>query len=337
MGSKLLAKVSLQEKHLTYDIDRIITNITKMFIALNSKLKKRHVFAFVHDIFHEPQFDRRNSIENQYHNIYHTYEVVEMVACIVSNTKLKNLLTPFERTILLVAATCHDFGHNGISNTEWDDVSIKKQKACISSTSSLECLDMLYSDSWISDDTNCSPGNSMRSTDECLLDGLNESKSYNEVMHFDLSMCTVLKHKKTILDNKSNTEISQLLSVMILETDLRRHEAYMKKYENENTSPLDMMILVLKLSDVSHSMRPFRVHLQWVYSLVRETRTRHIHRIHRKEVPTVEYMAFDTIRFGKKFVGDMLGIIVPLFPDFPPELLANYDTNLKIWESYLLN
>jgi hypothetical protein len=335
MGSKLLAKVSLQEKHLTYDIDRIITNITKMFIALNSKLKKRHVFAFVHDIFHEPQFDRRNSIENQYHNIYHTYEVVEMVACIVSNTKLKNLLTPFERTILLVAATCHDFGHNGISNTEWDDVSIKKQKARISSTSSLECLTRGYSDSWISDDTNYSPGNSMRSTDECLLDGLNESKSYNEVMHFDLSMCTVLKHKKTILDNKSNTEISQLLSIMILETDLRRHEAYMKKYENENTSPLDMMILVLKLSDISHSMRPFRVHLQWVYSLVRETRTRHIHRI--KEVPTVEYMAFDTIRFGKKFVGDMLGIIVPLFPDFPPELLANYDTNLKIWESYLLN
>ena len=45
MFSKLLAKkVSLQEKHLTYDIDHIITNITNMFLALNTKLKKKYMF-----------------------------------------------------------------------------------------------------------------------------------------------------------------------------------------------------------------------------------------------------------------------------------------------------
>jgi len=328
MFSKLLAKkVSLQEKHLTYDIDHIITNITNMFLALNTKLKKKYVFNFVHDIFHAPQFD--NTIcDNQYHNIHHTYEVVQMVACIVSNTKLKKILSPFERTILLVVATCHDFGHNGLSNNDWDEGSIKKQKARISSICSSNSLLGEEEENTLSN----SPGNSIirsSSTNECLLCGMNVSKSYNELMHFELSMDIVLKHKKKILEDKPDTEILHLLSVMIIETDLRKHEEYMQK---EKTSNLDMMILVLKLSDISHIMRPFPVHLHWVYSLVQESRIPHIHR---KEVQTVEYMSFDTIRFGKKFVGDMLGIIISIFPDFPPALKANYEANLNIWESYI--
>ena len=336
MFSKLLAKkVSLQEKHLTYDIDHIITNITNMFLALNTKLKKKYVFNFVHDIFHAPQFDKtictdKTICDNQYHNIHHTYEVVQMVACILSNTKLKKILSPFERTILLVVATCHDFGHNGLSNNDWDEGSIKKQKARISSIFSSNSMGEEVEENTLSN----SPRNSIicSSTDECLLCGMNVSKSYNELMHFELSMDIVLKHKKKILEDKPDTEILHLLSLMIIETDLRKHEEYMQK---EKTSNLDMMILVLKLSDISHIMRPFPVHLYWVYSLVQESRIHHIHHIHRKEVPTVEYMVFDTIRFGKKFVGDMLGIIISIFPDFPPALKANYEANLNIWESYI--
>jgi hypothetical protein len=79
MFSKLLAKkVSLQEKHLTYDIDHIITNII-------TKLKKKYVFILM--TFFHAQFDKINCTDNticdnQYHNIHHTYEVVQMVACI---------------------------------------------------------------------------------------------------------------------------------------------------------------------------------------------------------------------------------------------------------------
>ena len=307
-----LTNVSLHENHLTYDVDRMITNTIKMFVTLNSNLKERHVFAFVNDVFRSPHFETvlvtRNG--NQYHNLYHTYEVVEMVACIVSNTTLKNILNPFERTALLVAAVCHDLGHNGISNNEWDDVSISKQKSRVSSITSTE---EMY-DSWtsvVSEDD---------SLFKCLIEGLEKAK------YIDLAMSFAFKHKKTILREKSHTEIARILSVQILSTD---HSSYMEKYEQDNLTNLDLMTLVLKLSDISHSTRPFRVHLHWVYGLIRENSDGPV------KVPTVEYMASDTIGFGKKFVGDLLGTILRLFPEFPSELQTNYRSNLKIWELYL--
>ena len=235
-----LTNVSLHENHLTYDVDRMITNTIKMFVTLNSNFN---------DVFRSPHFETvlvtRNG--NQYHNLYHTYEVVEMVACIVSNTTLKNILNPFERTALLVAAVCHDLGHNGISNNEWDDVSISKQKSRVSSITSTE---EMY-DSWtsvVSEDD---------SLFKCLIEGLEKAK------YIDLAMSFAFKHKKNILREKSHTEIARILSVLILSTDLNNHSSYMEKYEQDNLTNLDLMTLVLKLSDISHSMRPFRVHLHW--------------------------------------------------------------------------
>ena len=321
-----LTNVSLHDNHLTYDVDRMITNTIKMFVTLNSNLKERHVFAFVNDVFRSPLFETvlvtRNG--NQYHNLYHTYEVVEMVACIVSNTTLKNILNPFERTALLVAAVCHDLGHNGISNNEWDDVSISKQKSRVSSTTSTEEMyDVGRGISW----------KSVVSEDDylfkCLIEGLEKAKSYNEVMHIDLAMSFAFKHNKNIFREKSHTEIARILSVLILSTDLNNHSSYMEKYEQDNLTNLDLMTLVLKLSDISHSMRPFGVHLHWVYGLLREKSDGPV------KVPTVEYMASDTISFGKNFVGDLLSTILRLFPEFPSELQANYHSNLKKWELYL--
>lgn len=204
-----------------------------MFVTLNSNFN---------DVFRSPHFETVLVTRNG--NQYHTYEVVEMVACIVSNTTLKNILNPFERTALLVAAVCHDLGHNGISNNEWDDVSISKQKSRVSSITSTE---EMY-DSWtsvVSEDD---------SLFKCLIEGLEKAK------YIDLAMSFAFKHKKNILREKSHTEIARILSVQILSTD---HSSYMEKYEQDNLTNLDLMTLVLKLSDISHSMRPFRVHLHW--------------------------------------------------------------------------
>ena len=224
----------------------------------------------------------------------------------------------------MVAAVCHDLGHNGISNNEWDDVSISKQKSRVSSTTSTEEMyDVGRGISWksvVSEDD---------SLFKCLIEGLEKAKSYNEVMHIDFAMSFAFKHKKNILREKSHTEIARILSVLILSTDLNNHSSYMEKYEQDNLTNLDLMTLVLKLSDISHSMRPFGVHLHWVYGLIREKSDGPV------KVPTVEYMASDTIGFGKKFVGDLLGTILRLFPEFPSELQTNYRSNLKIWELYL--
>ena len=315
-----------------------------MFITLNQKLKKKAVVAFVKDIFHAPQFD---CDWNNYHNIYHTYEVVEMVAYILFTTRLNHDLSPFEKTVLLVAAICHDFGHNGKTNNNWDDVSIQMQKLRIPSIcSNMSLSNMSQSDSVDREHSNHrKPSFDFDSEDSTFAKGLSESlclaesKSYNEIMHLDMSVCIVFNHKHTILENRSNAEIGRMLSSLILATDLNTHKSFIQKLKGEQTKKIvnmDKMIAVLKLADISHIMRPFRVHAHWVYNLIQEANHSSHARISFEDgVPTVSYMANDTINFSEKFVGDLLEVMKSICPEFSPALRANYQTNLDIWKSYL--
>lgn len=329
--------VDIQENHITYDTKRIIKVTMDIFITLNPKLKKKAVVAFLKDIFHAPQFE---CDWNEYHNIYHTYEVVEMVAYTLFTTRLKHDLTPFEKTILLVAAICHDFGHNGRSNNEWDDVSIQMQKMRIPSI----CSNMSQSDSVDREHSNHGRPSvefDLKEGDlaKGLSDSLAQSKSYNEIMHLDMSVYIVFKHKHTILENRSNAEIARMLSSLILATDLKTHKSFIQKLKGEQTKKIvnmDKMVAVLKLADISHIMRPFRVHAHWVYNLIQETNHSSHARISFEDgVPTVSYMANDTINFSEKFVGDLLDVMKSICPEFSPALRANYQTNLDIWKSYL--
>ena len=311
-----------------------------MFITLNPKLKKKAVAAFVEDIFHAPQFD---CDWNKYHNIYHTYEVVEMVAYILFTTRLKHGLSPFEKTVLLVAAICHDFGHNGKTNNDWDDVSIQMQKLRIPSI----CSNMSLSTTSLSESADREHSNhgkpSSVSEEGVFAKGLSESlaqsKSYNEIMHLDMSVCIVFKHKHAILENRSNAEIARMLSSLILATDLKTHNAIIQKFKAENIEHivnLDKMKIVLKLADISHILRPFRVHAHWVYNLIQEANnSTHARRSFEDGVPTVSYMANDTINFSEKFVGDLLNVMKSMCSEFSPALRANYQTNLDVWKSYL--
>ena len=344
--NKRKSPISYQECHIAFDTHQIIRKTTELFLQINPKLKKTHVDAFVKDVFYSPQFECE---WNEYHNIHHTFEVVEMVAFIVSNTTLKKELTSFERTILLVAALCHDFGHNGKTNNDWDDEAIQLQQDRISSICSNMSSESLSS----YEKTKSSKGSSNRKIENgnadydddydehmvtCLTDCMTHSKSYNEVMHLDLSVWVVFKHKKTMLKNQSNAKISKVLSALILATDLRRHNEYIRNCkDNPDVSSLDKMIIVLKLADLSHVLRSFQVHAYWVYNLIQETnKSTHAHRsVH--DVPTIEYMANDTVCFAEKFVGELLEVITRMYPEFPIQLLTNYTTNLSIWKSYLSN
>lgn len=328
--------VDIQERHITYDTKRIIKNTTDMFIALNPKLKKKAVAVFVKDIFHAPQFE---CDWNNYHNIHHTYEVVEMVAYTVFTTRLNHDLSPFEKTVLLVAAICHDFGHNGKTNNDWDDVAINMQKMKIPSI----CSNMSLSNMSQSDSVDREHSNHRIPTEEAFARDLSESfaqsKSYNEIMHLDMSVCIVFKHKHTILENRSNAEIARMLSSLILATDLKTHNPIIQRFKAENIKNivnLDIMMIVLKLADISHIMRPFRVHAHWVYNLIQEANHSSHARISFEEwVPSVSYMANDTINFAEKFVGELLDVMKSICPGFSPALRANYKTNLDIWKSYL--
>ena len=96
------------------------------------------------------------------------------------------------------------------------------------------------------------------------------------------------------------------------------------------------MMIILKLADLSHILRPFPVHAHWVYNLIQESNnSSHVNRSFENEVPSVSFMANDTINFARKFVGELLVVMKDIYPELPSVFHANYKTNMDIWESYL--
>lgn len=87
------------------------------------------------------------------------------------------------------------------------------------------------------------------------------SRSYNEMMHDSLQLILIQLFKNI-----------QTIITLILSTDIGLHDQYMKYIQNMNSN-LGMMILVLKLADVSHPLRSFHVHLYWVFNHQLENRT----------------------------------------------------------------
>lgn len=371
------------DKHLAYDKKQIVRSTTRLFTMMNPSLKLRHVRAFVKEVFASSLFDA-----NEYHNMYHTFEVVQMVTYVVHNTPLRDELSSVEKTMLQVAALCHDFGHNGRRNDQWDDASIEGQRSRIDSiihgddistvssektwSSTISSIRRTLSSSGdeISDDMSWystskhsnkekliwtpphSPSTKPASNSPSLghartpayvsIDLVSDmhnsftvTKSYNEIMHFDLSIDVVFRHKKGLMKSAPTFMIMRMLFDMIMSTDLKLHDTYMRRSFRSGAS-IDKMILVLKLADVSHSLRPFHVHLYWVYSLARETnRLTHTRSVDPKMI-TVGYMAKDTMGFSKRFVEPTLDELRALYPDHLDDLQSRFDTNMDLWSSYVL-
>jgi len=87
------------------------------------------------------------------------------------------------------------------------------------------------------------------------------------------------------------------------------------------------MILILKLADISHGLRPFHVHLYWVYKIQKEC-----NRL--QETPTIEYLANDTIFFIENFMVSLVTMFIKRCPK-AKNLLNNLNDNLRIWNSYI--
>jgi hypothetical protein len=205
----------------------------------------------------------------------------------------KSYSTPTERTLVQVAALCHDYGHNGISNSEWDDDSIHNR---LNSVSSTEICDFL-------DDYNY--------------------RSYNELMHIEMTMEIIANHKKTLFGNYSDRALKTVITKLILSTDLDVHDKYMDTYIKKS-GKIGVMILIIKLADVSHILRPFHVHLQWVYRIKNETKS---------DEMDIQRLAHDTMWFANTFVTPMLTQFVKQFPSAKC-MFERLEINMKIWKAY---
>ena len=278
------------EKHLTFDLNKFVHHATKMLKQHNQKLSYRHTKRFVKGILNTEYF---HANRNKYHNIIHTFEVLQMTTYLL--TFVKKALTPTECTMLQVSALCHDYGHNGITNNDWDDDSIHEQKLRLNSVESIDFQEF--------DDYNY--------------------ESYNELMHIEMTIESVLKYKKSLFGSYSERTIRSIISKLILSTDLRVHDRYFKEYIT-NGSKIGTMILILKLADVSHILRPFRVHLYWVYRIKGETNATQL---------DTDYISKDTLWFADAFVRPLLDVFTNQYP-VAKCLIKQFQSNLEIWNNY---
>lgn len=138
---------------------------------------------------------------------------------------------PWDKTILQFAALCHDLGHNGIPNIKWSNALIRRT---LSSSGSITSND-------------------------------SQHDSYNERMHIELMQPIFNIHKHALFPQSMHEYALETIVSLILSTDLKYHAEYMDIILS--SSKMGKMIRVVKLADISHPLRPFRVHAYWVFKI----------------------------------------------------------------------
>lgn len=140
-----------------------------------------------------------------------------------------------------------------------------------------------------------------------------EQISYNEVMHVDKASMVLDKHR--ILKNDEMNTLNRL----IISTDLKKNDHFFAN--------MDTMILLIKLADLSHTLRPFHVHLYWVFKNQSE-------RSQRGTPPDIKWLASDTLAFINMFVQPLVNEFERRFGKIPNNHL---ESNIATWKKYINN
>lgn len=242
------------DSHLFYSEKELRHVICDMMTRTNPTLNKQTLKKMTKKLVQDTP--------NVYHNIKHTFEVFQVVSVLSAKVPF---LTQTDRSLLQIAALCHDFHHPGVSN------------AAVFASGSFTGKELVY----------------LQKRGHALVDF---SLSYNEMMHVYDSMQLIEKYLMKLFPKYVFENIRTIIT-LILSTDIALHDNYMKRYIQDCTSRIGVMMLILKLADVSHPLRPFHVHLYWVFNHHRENRT---------DFTSVQDITKDTLWFYNRFVEPML-------------------------------
>ena len=223
---------------------------------------------------------------NQYHNMKHTYEVFQSV-CVLSERV--DFLSETDRSLLQIAALCHDFHHPGVSN------------ASVLASGSFTGKELSY----------------VRERTQST--NIDFSMSYNEMIHVHDSLQAIEKYLIRLFKTDVFKNIKTIIT-LILSTDITLHDKYMIQYVNK----LGVMMLILKLADISHALRPFKVHLYWVFNH---------HRENHNEYLSLGDIAKDTLWFYNRYLEPTLFVFDKHFD--VPELKDQYTKNKLHWKLLL--
>lgn len=121
------------------------------------------------------------------------------------------------------------------------------------------------------------------------------TESFNELMHVNNHLDILMKPLDKLF-RKRIPLYKEWFTQCVLSTDLKLHDEYLHAYVYDKSNTLSHRILLLKLADLSHFMRPFHVHLYWTFKLQNEL----------QQNKSSKEIAQDQLAFGKQFVEPLL-------------------------------
>ena len=224
-----------------------------------------------------------------FHNHTHAYDVLQLGICLLMRCQVLLKKISFEQKFTFcIALICHDIDHRGHTNSD------------LEKTGSLHEINANELDA--NDDTES-------------LNSFCSSTSHNEKHH--LSTACKLFKKHTIAYDM------HLFATLVAHTDLLRHQQFVENIQNKNDGLTieDQLIILMKLADIGHILRPWKVHLHFVNAMNNE-------RVN--PLPILE-LPQDTINFNRTFVYDLLEIIQRINVSVFAELYAKYEENIQNW------
>ena len=283
--------------HLSKDTNALIDECVSIMLSVDPLLKKKHLWKVFNEIA-----DNYNN--NHFHNFKHAFEVFQMTYHMLQYVKLSVL----NKKLLLIVSICHDINHLGLNNKTLNS-KLYDNRTVLSDTYSFVL--------------------SNRSNSYDSLNDISSETSINEEVHIMNTHCILYKYTKELFGNidlDTIKYISNTVKSLILCTDLSLHSKYLDIIKNDDRE-LATMIHIIKIADLSHPLRPFNVHIYWVFNLINEEQNDLMHQ-------NLYEIAKDTINFIKLF-------LKPLVLRFTLKYKNSFQLNtylfntLDNWEKYI--
>ena len=241
-----------------------------------------------YDKLFEDIYDLYNA-DVAFHNHVHVYDVFQLGICFL--TRCKNVLkkmTNVEKFTYCIALICHDIDHKGLSNAD------------------IENNKHFYED----DDHLCIKEDSMNSVSSIC-----SSSSHNEKHHLLRAIYILQKYQ---------IKYDELFFIKLISyTDLIKHQSFIQNFQHQKRDHI--LILLMKLADVGHILRPWDIHLHFVLSLNNEI----LCPLDKSFVPN------DTISFNNMFTLSLVKKIKEFNVELYDELSNLYDKNMNNWHNII--
>ncbi|CAG7836191.1 unnamed protein product, partial [Allacma fusca] len=259
--------------------------------------------------------ERTYKPEVPYHNSIHAADVLQAMACFLSNKRLKRFLSNNDRASLVIASIVHDIHHPGFVSAALKNL---KHRLCVKNV-------------------------------EPFLESHHIQTAFKVTLGNE--HCNIFKN----LDPETFSMFEKDISDLILATDMEKHGDYYNDFRaavvaatqagrhmdwkafDSLEKKLLMKQIILKNADVAACQRPLHIHITWTEKICREFHRQTETEIRINVEPTYpEYKELCVLPSTQLM---FLEVIRPMIEDWDrllelPGLQANFKRSLKFWQKF---